>query len=76
MKDFNKNAFPQLAFGLTFSLLTIQEKKKKSKLSKKQIILSSNIPIAPKNYQNISQGYLTIHAGNMYSGIRNFSTSS
>jgi uncharacterized protein YqkB len=76
MKDFNKNAFPQLAFSLTFSHLVLQEKKKNVKPSRKQLILSSNIPIAIKNYQDISQDYLTINIGNTYSSIRNLSTCS
>ncbi|WP_106795171.1 hypothetical protein [Aquimarina sp. Aq78] len=74
MKDSNKNAFPQLAFSLTFSHLILQEKKKNIKPSRKQLILSSNIRIAIKNYQDISQNYLNINVGNTYSSIRNIST--
>ncbi|WP_161635346.1 hypothetical protein [Aquimarina macrocephali] len=54
MKDSNKNAFSRLAFSLTFSHLILQKKKKNIKPSRKQLILSSNIPIAIKNYQDIS----------------------
>ncbi|MBG6133778.1 hypothetical protein IWQ47_005270 [Aquimarina sp. EL_43] len=76
MKDYNKNAFPQLAFRLTFSHLTLQEKKKKGKLSRKKLILSSNSSLVTKNYQEIPQDYPTVYIGNTYPGIGNLSTCS
>ncbi|WP_175392653.1 hypothetical protein [Aquimarina megaterium] len=51
MKDYNKNAFPQLAFYFAFFHLLLQGKKKKGKLSRKQLILRSNSSLIIKNYQ-------------------------
>lgn len=76
MKDYNKNAFSQLAFRLTFSHLILQGKKKKGKLSRKQLILSSNSSLVIKNCQEIPQDYSTVYVGNTYSGIGNLSTCS
>ncbi len=47
MKDFNKNTFPQLAFSLIFSSITIQQKDK--------LIFNSPILKCIKNYQDVFQ---------------------